>query len=140
MIAKRWIEQGYNAGLVLHSVGLCSSTYYNYAARESRETQSELEAQLEPTNRRAGRPILGYSFTYSGHKVSDEEIKEFMMTEIDGDGYPYGYKKLTASLQEDYNLNINHKKVYRLCKELGVLLPREESCRSILENSLRKQK
>jgi putative transposase len=123
MIAKRWIEQGYNAGLVLHSVGLCSSTYYNYAARESRETQSELEAQLEPTNRRAGRPILGYSFTYSGHKVSDEEIKEFMMTEIDGDGYPYGYKKLTASLQEDYNLNINHKKVYRLCKELGVLLP-----------------
>ena len=48
------------------------------------------------------------------------------MTEIDGDGYPYGYKKLTASLQEDYNLNINHKKVYRLCKELDVLLPQRK--------------
>jgi putative transposase len=43
-----------------------------------------------------------------------------------GDGYPYGYKKLTASMQEDYGLNINHKKVYRLCKELDVLLPQRK--------------
>lgn len=48
------------------------------------------------------------------------------MEEISGDGYPYGYKKLTASMQEDYKLNINHKKVYRLCKELDVLLPQRE--------------
>lgn len=27
-----WVEQGYNAALVLHSVGLASSTYYNYKA------------------------------------------------------------------------------------------------------------
>ena len=44
------------------------------------------------------------------------------MEEIPGDGYPYGYKNLTASMQEDYQLNINHKKVYRLCKEMDVLL------------------
>lgn len=48
------------------------------------------------------------------------------MEEISGDGYPYGYKKLTASMQEDYGLNINHKKVYRLCKELDVLLPQRK--------------
>src|SRR5690554_7813017 len=48
------------------------------------------------------------------------------MEEIPGDGYPYGYKNLTASMQEDYALNINHKKVYRLCKELDVLLPQRK--------------
>jgi putative transposase len=37
------------------------------------------------------------------------------MEESTGDGYLYGYKKLTTSMQKDYNLNINHKKVYRLC-------------------------
>ena len=38
-------------------------------------------------------------YTYTGQKVSDEQIKEFIMEEISGDGYPYGYKKLTASMQ-----------------------------------------
>lgn len=123
MIAKRWIEQGYNAGLVLHSVGLSSSTYYNYVARESNAAEPESKARSKLVKRRAGRPILGYSYTYTGQKVSDEQIKEFITTEINGDGYPYGYKKLTTSMQEDYHLDINHKKVYRLCKELGVLLP-----------------
>jgi putative transposase len=126
MIAKRWIEQGYYAGLVLHSVGLASSTYYNHKARQSKKILSESDGKLEPSKRPAGRPILGYSYTYTGEKVSDEQIKEFIMEEIAGDGYPYGYKKLTASMQEDYNLNINHKKVYRLCKELDVLLPQRK--------------
>ena len=40
-----------------------------------------------------------------------------------GDGFPYGYRKLTVCLREDYGLKINHKKVYRLCKELRVLRP-----------------
>ena len=48
------------------------------------------------------------------------------MEEISGDGYPYGYKNLTASMQEDYGLNINHNSVYRLCKELDVLLPQRK--------------
>jgi putative transposase len=34
---------------------------------------------------------------------------------------PYGYRKLTMSLKEDYGIMINHKKVYRLCKEMGIL-------------------
>jgi len=40
-----------------------------------------------------------------------------------GDGFPYGYKKLTSALVDDYSLAINHKKVYRLCKELDILKP-----------------
>jgi putative transposase len=126
MIASRWIEQGYNAGLVLHSVGLASSTYYSHKARQSKKTLLESDDKSEPLKSRAGRRILGYSYTYTGQKVSDEQIKEFIMEEISGDGYPYGYKKLTTSMQEDYGMNINHKKVYRLCKELDVLLPQRK--------------
>lgn len=38
----------------------------------------------------------------------------------------YGYRKLTRSLQKKYHLVINKKKVYRLCKEMGILLPQRE--------------
>jgi hypothetical protein len=40
---------------------------------------------------------------------------------ISGDGYPYGYRKLTSWLKREHGLRINKKKVYRLCKELGIL-------------------
>ena len=49
--------------------------------------------------------------------------KELLLELVCGDGYPYGYGKLTASLQEDYEIKINHKKVYRFCKELDILRP-----------------
>ncbi len=86
----------------------------------------EATIESKPGKIRVGRPIPGYTYTYSGQKISDEQVKEFIMEEISGDGYPYGYKKLTSSMQEDYKLNINHKKVYRLCKELDVLLPQRK--------------
>ena len=123
MIANRWIDQVYFAGLVLHSVCLASSTYYSHKARQSKYTQLMSDGKSLTSKRNAGRPIRGYSYIYTGQNASDEQIKECIMEEISGDGYPYGYKKLTARMQEDYALNINHKKVYRLCKELDELLP-----------------
>jgi hypothetical protein len=33
----------------------------------------------------------------------------------------YGYRKLTGWLRREHGLKINKKKVYRLCKELGIL-------------------
>jgi len=38
-----------------------------------------------------------------------------------GEEQCYGYRKLTKCLQLNYQLKINKKKVYRLCKELGIL-------------------
>jgi len=35
----------------------------------------------------------------------------------------YGYRKLAICLRRRYNLVINNKKVYRLCKELDKLAP-----------------
>ena len=42
---------------------------------------------------------------------------------VEGDGFPYGYRKLTVCLREEYQLQINSKKVYRLCKKLDILRP-----------------
>jgi putative transposase len=73
-----------------------------------------------------GRPIPGYCFTKQGKKVSDEQIKEWIMETITGDGYSYGYVKLTHHLRQVYSLVINKKRVYRLCKELDILKPQRE--------------
>ena len=45
------------------------------------------------------------------------------MEAIEGDGATYGVKNLTQFLKDQHNLRINHKKVARLCKELGILQP-----------------
>jgi putative transposase len=40
-------------------------------------------------------------------RISDEQIKEWLMELVAGDGFPYGYRKLTVCLNEDYMLKIN---------------------------------
>jgi len=42
---------------------------------------------------------------------------------IQDEGFAYGYLKLTYCLRKNFNLIINKKKVFRLCKELQVLRP-----------------
>lgn len=102
-------------------VGLAVSTYYENV---SRGEKTENGAQVKVTGKRpVGRPVRGYSLTDTGRKVCDDQIKEWLCGLIVGDGFPYGYRKLAVCLREDYGLKINHKKVYRLCKELRILRP-----------------
>ncbi len=86
---------------------------------------SRTQIKSGPNNPK-GKEAPGYSYTINGEKISDEQIKKWLMELIAGDGFPYGYKKLTVCLKEDYFLIINHKKVYRLCKELDILRPQRE--------------
>lgn len=58
-----------------------------------------------------------------GRPVSDDAVMDLLRSAIDGDGYPYGYHKLTHWLRREHGLVINQKRVYRLCKEMGILLP-----------------
>jgi putative transposase len=67
--------------------------------------------------------VPGYSYTQDERKISDEQIKEWIMTAIAGDGLTYGYVKLAKLLNREYGLVVNKKKMYRLCKELDVLKP-----------------
>jgi putative transposase len=55
--------------------------------------------------------------------IPDEQIEEFLMEAIEGECAIYGVKNLTQYLRDYHELVINHKKVHRLCKELGILLP-----------------
>ncbi|MDT2264865.1 IS3 family transposase [Paenibacillus larvae] len=69
-----------------------------------------------------GRSAPGYSYQANGTKVPDEQIQECHEL-ISSDGFAYGYRKLTVCLRREYQLQINKKKVYRLCKKLDILLP-----------------
>jgi putative transposase len=61
-----------------------------------------------------------------GRLVSDEQICEWIMELLAGEAYAYGYRKLTICLKRQHQLVINKKKVYRLCKKMGVLRPQRE--------------
>ncbi len=99
---------------VLRFVGLNVSTYYSLRRPKKHSKDGA---------RRPGRKVPGYSISRQGEVVNDDTVKTMLLELIEGDGYPYGYRKLTVELQEDKNLIINHKKVYRLCKELRILRP-----------------
>ena len=50
----------------------------------------------------AGRPKTQFSYALDGKKITDEQIKEWLCELVFGDGFPYGYKKLTAALVDDF--------------------------------------
>ena len=111
-IAKEYIQKGYKTVTILKYAGLSRSTYYYHIS---------IEGKVKSMLGDVGRPIVGYSLTASNKKVCDEEIKEYIIEAIQADAFYYGYHKITYYLRRKYNLIINHKKVYRLCKELQIL-------------------
>jgi len=111
-VAEKWIGRGYPVRVVLRIVGLSPSTYY-WRRRNP----------LKGPARLGGRPCPGYVLTRWSEKVSDDGVKDLLRSAIEGDGYPYGYHKLTHWLRREHGLVINKKRVYRLCKEMGILLP-----------------
>jgi len=78
--------------------------------------------------------------TVRGELVSDEAIKALLRSAVEGDAFPYGYRKLTHWLRREHRLVINKKKVYRLCKEMGILMkqrrPKLKHPRRIARNRL----
>lgn len=103
---------------VLELVRLARSTYYYYNKKENR---------TEASNIKRGRKIPGYSETEDGIKISDEEIVAILRAYRrmeDSVESEYGYMKLKYFVSREYQLVINHKKVYRLCKEECLLKKR----------------
>ncbi|MEK3720066.1 IS3 family transposase [Paenibacillus sp. FSL H8-0034] len=91
------------------------STYYTHVNK----------TEKKPIHR-GGRPAPGYSYRCDGKPVSDEQIGEWLMEFLAGEGANYGYRKLTVLLKRRHQLVINKKKVYRLCKRLEVLRPQRK--------------
>lgn len=111
-----WIDAGNPVRTVLRICQVPRSTYY-YRIQES-----------EPVSRpRSGRPIPGFSLNKRGEKVSDARIKGYIRRLLGNEEEStYGYRKLTLCLRRQYGMRLNKKKVYRLCKELGLLKPQRE--------------
>jgi putative transposase len=78
------------------------------------------------SHKSGGRPIPGYSYTRDGKKVTDNRIKLYIQNLLSKEESVYGYRKMTQVLRQRYRLCINKKKVYRLFKELNILLPQRE--------------
>lgn len=102
--------KGYKVRPVLRICGVPHSTYY-YSFKHTNPKQAP----------QGGRPAPGYSYTVEGKKVTDERIKRMIMKLLEGEEHTYGYRKITLALRHQHNLKINKKKVYRLCKKLGIL-------------------
>jgi putative transposase len=69
-----------------------------------------------------GKPANAFSLTENGNYISDSEVEEHLRLLIEDEGAYYGYVKLTYKLKS-FGIIINKKKVYRLCKKMGILRP-----------------
>lgn len=86
------------------------------------------DSKIDGRKDNSGRALPGYCWTVQGQKLSDEHIVEAVM---DYRLKPYfenagGYRKLKYYLKRDHSILINHKKVYRLCRENDLLLPKKK--------------
>jgi putative transposase len=116
-VALPWINAGYPVRTVLRICDVPRSTYYN-----------RLDHPQPACSSGGGRPIPGFSLNKQGLEVSDARIKGYIRRLLGSEEEStYGYRKLTTCLVRRYGLRINKKKVYRLCKELGVLKPQRET-------------
>ncbi|QMV45127.1 IS3 family transposase [Cohnella cholangitidis] len=112
---------GYPVKTVLRICKVPRSTYY-YRLQHPTITPAT----------RGGRPVPGYSWNHRGEKISDARIKSYIRHLLSQEEEScYGYRKLTLCLRRQYKLRINKKKVYRLCKLLGVLQPQREVKNSV---------
>lgn len=75
-----------------------------------------------------GRRPPGFSHDVHGNIVTDSSIRMALHDYRDKIEFANGggVKKLVYYLKDDYGFRVNHKKLYRLCKEECLLLPRKK--------------
>ena len=97
---------------------MASSTYYDRSKVSITGKKTEIRTPIP-----RGRPVTEYSQTRQGKVVSNAQIEEWLMELVSGEAHGYGYVLLTECLRIQHELVINKKKVYLLCKKLGILHP-----------------
>jgi putative transposase len=116
-VCEHYIFLGYKITKVLKYAGIASSTWYYHKTRIDKK-------DCRKNNR--GRPAPGYSVNPDGTVILDitiiAAIKKYRNNPFFHNGG--GYHKLKHYIRKDYNYFVNHKKLYRLCKENNLLLPR----------------
>ncbi len=104
---------------VIDFAGVNSSTWY----------KSRKEAGDDGVlGRSTGRPIPGHTINPDGTVILDASIVAVLKdyrSRLDFSNAG-GYQKLNHYLRRDYRFHINPKKIYRLCREHNLLLPRHK--------------
>ena len=120
MTADNYLSQGHLKARVLRGCGLSRSGYYKALKRVSSGKEG-VAPQPKP-----GRPLSDASFNLKGERVSDHFVRGILRGYRKRAEYHNwgGYKVLSRYLLRDHGLRVNSKKVYRLCREEGLLLAR----------------
>lgn len=119
-LAHEYILKGHPKFLVLKFIEVSKSKYY--------ESFTEKKGRSPGQSKAKGRPIPGYSKSVDGTIVLDSAIVKILKDYRDQMEFKNagGYQKLYHYLKRDHSIIINPKKIYRLCKENGLLLPRNK--------------
>jgi putative transposase len=93
-------------------LGLSRSTYYDYQRRQIRAgvaRAASIQSSRRPRNPAQDQAVVEY--------ILELRSQEF----FDRDG---GYRRLTDYVLRDLHIRVNPKRMYRICKENRILLPR----------------
>jgi len=108
---------GHATSRVLKACRVPASTWYD----------NQREKSTNPHKTR-GRPIPGFTINPDGSYILDSIIVSTLKKYRKNENFQNagGYQKLKHYLRRDYGFYINGKKLYRLCKENNLLLPRNQ--------------
>ncbi|MFM2377021.1 MAG: hypothetical protein RLZZ165_2118 [Bacteroidota bacterium] len=99
-------KKGHSAGLLMRLLEFPRSTYYYKAGKGP-----------------PGRKASGFTALKDGSIVPDAKVTGWMVDLLGGEFVDYGYRKVTEWLCWKRDCVINHKKVLRLMREHGLMLP-----------------
>lgn len=127
-VSQLFIQNGYKTQQVILYAGVSNSTWYNHLNKKDTDGRKE----------NGGRPTPGYSLSISGEPIADDLIVSILKSyrlkkEFINGG---GCRKLSHYLERDYKYIVNHKKVYRLCKENNLLLPKRKKIKKLRNNRI----
>jgi len=61
-----------------------------------------------------------YKYKKTIKEDKHRELKDLILRLYEESDKQWGYRNIHSELVEEYHMKINHKRVYRLCKELGI--------------------
>ncbi len=117
--ANKYISKQYSKKKILNFIGLSSSTFYY--------------KQKDIVKLKSGRPIPGYSINKNGILTPDKWIVDKLKAYREDLNFQNGIgcKALHEYLELEHHITVNHKKIYRLCKENKLLLSRKKKIKKV---------
>ncbi|MGL5245757.1 MAG: IS3 family transposase [Sarcina sp.] len=61
-----------------------------------------------------------YKWKLTNQKIIMDKVQSLIKTIYENSKKVYGYRRITIALKREYDLNINHNKVLRIMRELGI--------------------